>query len=302
MIPKFPDFKPIEISDREFINNKIWEYRPETSELNFNNFFIWRYYYGFEWSMYEDWLLILTTNDTVGFSFFPPIGPPSRDDVTKLMLEWLREEKSTKRPFIVRADKRLVSEIEKSGWFDITPTRDHFDYIYHADSLSDLAGRKLHSKRNHINKFKRLYDFEYLPISKELVDKCFQLFRKFHNWQECKEDPNSQAECISIHEALMNFEKLKFQGGTINIANRVVAFTIGEKLNSETALIHIEKIDPEIPQLYSVINQQFSEHTWKDVVQFINREQDLGKPGLRQAKSSYYPDHLIEKFQITLSQ
>ena len=82
-------------------------------------------------------------------------------------------------------------------------------------------------------------------------------------------------------------------------AGEVKAFALGELLNDRTAIVHIEKADPEIQGLYAVINQQFSEHSWGEA-EFINREQDLGEPGLRKAKLSYRPDHLEEKFTITL--
>jgi hypothetical protein len=80
-----------------------------------------------------------------------------------------------------------------------------------------------------------------------------------------------------------------------------MAFTIGQMLNDDTAVVHIEKADPEIPGLYPVINQQFCENKWNHA-RFINREQDLGMSGLREAKLSYYPDHLVKKFRITLQQ
>jgi hypothetical protein len=82
--------------------------------------------------------------------------------------------------------------------------------------------------------------------------------------------------------------------------DRVEAFALGELLNSQTAVVHIEKANPEIPELYTVINQQFCANSWQNVP-YINREQDLGEPGLRRAKLSYHPDHLEEKFEVGLA-
>ena len=83
----------------------------------------------------------------------------------------------------------------------------------------------------------------------------------------------------------------------VSVRGRVVAFSVGEKLNDETAVIHVEKADPEYPQLFTVINQQFCQHEWGDM-RFINREQDLGVPGLRKAKESYFPVRLVKKYII----
>jgi uncharacterized protein len=97
----------------------------------------------------------------------------------------------------------------------------------------------------------------------------------------------------------MHFEALEMEGGVITVNDQLEAFTLGERLNKETAVVHIEKADVRIRGLYAVVNQQFCEKQWKDIP-WINREQDLGEPGLRKAKLSYNPDRLVEKFRITL--
>ena len=93
---------------------------------------------------------------------------------------------------------------------------------------------------------------------------------------------------------------MQIKGGVILINEKVEAFTLGERLNEETAVVHIEKANTEIRGLYNAINQQFCEKQWPDT-RFINREQDLGEPGLREAKLSYNPDHMVEKFRIRLA-
>ena len=107
-------------------------------------------------------------------------------------------------------------------------------------------------------------------------------------------------EWAAINAALADFQALELQGGVILINDRVEAFTCGELLNAATAVIHLEKANPEVRGLYAVINQQFCQQAWAGVP-FVNREQDLGEPGLRTAKMSYHPHHLVEKFRIRLA-
>ena len=106
-------------------------------------------------------------------------------------------------------------------------------------------------------------------------------------------------EWAAIGVALANFQALQLKGGVILINDRVEAFSCGELLNRQTAVIHLEKANPELRGLYAVINQQFCREAWAGVP-FINREQDLGEPGLRTAKLSYHPHRLVEKYRIRL--
>lgn len=100
-----------------------------------------------------------------------------------------------------------------------------------------------------------------------------------------------------MREALTHFEELEYRGGAIEIDSRIEAFSLGEPLNTDTAVIHIEKANPEIPGLYAAMNQLFCQNAWSDMA-YINREQDLGIEGLRKAKESYNPHHIAKKFTI----
>lgn len=96
MTPEFPRFKPIQLEDREVLGKMIGEYQPQTSEWTFTNLFIWRSHYGFHWSRYGDWVLVLSTSDPRGPFFLQPLGPPSRIEAVRKSLQWLREEKGEK--------------------------------------------------------------------------------------------------------------------------------------------------------------------------------------------------------------
>ncbi|UCG91321.1 MAG: DUF2156 domain-containing protein [candidate division WOR-3 bacterium] len=299
MPPEFPHFKSIQLEDREFIRPRLWEYQPETSELTFTNLFIWRSHYGCTWSVYKHWLICLFNNGDTP-CILQPIGPAPRQEITRVLLEWLAKEKAAP-PRIERADRRFVAEVQQIDNVRIEPTREHFDYVYRSTDLKTLAGAKYHRKKNHINTFHRTHSFTYSKLTEKHMKACMELIEVWCGMRRCEEDMNLLGEWEAIGEILAHYQELNVHGGVILLDNKVEAFTIGELLNNKTAVIHIEKANPEFNGLYAVMNQQFVENTWNSVP-FINREQDLGVEGLRKAKLSYHPERLVEKFRITLSQ
>jgi hypothetical protein len=296
---EFPRFKQIDLEDRGLIQDLLWKYQPETSELTFTNLFIWRAHYGVIWSLYKDLLLLVFDRTAHGAYVLPPIGVSSRQEATRRLLHWL-EEKGEDEPRIERADQRLAGELAGATDLVIGPTRDDFDYVYSCQDLVRLAGRKYHAKRNFINTFQSIHQFSYEALTQNHISACLELAAKWCQLHRCDEDLNLTGEWVAIREALTNFGALQLQGGVIRLASGIEAFALGELLNSETAVVHIEKANPAIRGLYAVINQQFCQHNWEHAT-FVNREQDLGLLPLRQAKLSYHPHHLVEKFRIRLS-
>jgi uncharacterized protein len=297
-IPVFPDFRPIELQDCDAFNAIIKKYQPEVSEWTFTNLFIWRGYYGFQWSTYKDWLMVICPDAKDGIYAMEPVGPSPRREPATMLLEWLWKEKKAADPRIERADKLLASELGSDG-FAVEEAREHFDYVYLREDLVQLAGNKYRSKRNHINQLFRAYNFTYADLDVHHIDDCVELQERWCQQKRCEEDMNLLSEWGAVREILGHYSSLDLKGGVITVGNKVMAFTIGELLNDDTAVVHIEKADPDIPGLFQVVNQQFCEKAW-DNVRYINREQDLGIPGLREAKLSYYPDHFVEKFRIRL--
>lgn len=300
LMPEFPLFKPIELEDRPTFQEALRFYKPETSELTFTNLFVWRTHYNFQWAICRDWLVVVCSEGANDFCALAPVGPsPGRGEISRMLLEWMGEERGQKKPRIERADARLVSDLDGVGTITMEPVRDHFDYVYLRDDLVQLAGNKYRSKRNHINQLLRTYRCEYAPLGPEHIAECIKVQEKWCELRRCEDDLDLLGEWEAVRAILKSYESLEVQGGVLTIDGKVTAFTIGEMLNEDTAVVHIEKADPEIPGLYPVINQQFCRNNWKNA-RYINREQDLGVPGLREAKLSYYPDHMIKKFRITL--
>lgn len=198
-------------------------------------------------------------------------------------------------------EKNFVAELEKypAAQFEISSNPDKSDYVYAAQDLINLSGRKFHGKKNHLNQFYKEYPTaEYAAITPEIIPQCLE---RLDTWYEAQIanfpslTANLDAERQAIREIFSDFEYFGLKGGAILIGEKVVAFTFGEQLNSDTAVIHVEKADAEIRGAYAAINQQFLAQEWA-AMKFVNREEDLGIEGLRRAKESYRPIKMVDKF------
>ncbi len=296
-VPIFPEFKPITIHDRPFIHNALLHFQPSISELTFTNLFMWRNYYNFKWSTLNNSILFLA-GDSTNLYFIQPVGPPPFKETIITALDWLYD-KHQPSPHFERVDKETANEFRDSLLIKAEPLPDHFDYIYNTKSLISLSGRKYHSKRNHLARFKTENIYNYRELTSDLIHKCLKLSDHWYEVFNCNENKSLFAEWKAIHEALTHFEQLHFEGGVILINDNVEAFTLGELLNNSTAVIHIEKANSEIHGIYTAINQFFCENKWYNTL-YVNREQDLGETGLRTAKMSYHPQTMIEKYRIRL--
>ncbi|MEN6615920.1 MAG: phosphatidylglycerol lysyltransferase domain-containing protein [Syntrophorhabdus sp.] len=300
--PEFPVFRPVELDDRDIITDILHKYRPGISELTYTNLFIWRKHYNFLWSVHANCLCIVGKEGGGPWFGMAPAGATGRIDSAVAVLEWLRDTKSQAGPSIERADESLSLAVPASSRLQVEEKREHFDYVYRTRDLIDLGGNKYRNKRNHINQFLRAYQsYTYEVFEERHIDACLKLQENWCNLRRCNEDLNLLGEWEAIKEILNNYAKLETSGAVICVAGEVKAFTFGEMIADDMAVIHIEKADPAIPGLYQLINQQFCARRWQDVA-FVNREQDLGITGLRDAKMSYNPDHFVKKYRITLKE
>jgi hypothetical protein len=288
------DFKPVEIQDKAIFNRYFKEDPPEISELTFTNLFMWHSLYHPVWAEQDNILLILMNPDGSSPYGLQPVGRGDKQKALDNILTYL--EAKTSRPEIKRAGEGFLSNVDKTRYI-CTPDRDNSDYVYKTTDLINLSGRKYHRKKNHLNQFKKSFTYEYRKLDTDLVESFINMQEEWCKMRECVENPNLLSEDYAVRRALTNFNELDYMGGAIMVNGRMEAFSLGELLNPDTAVIHIEKANPDIPGLYTAINQLFAENGWPDT-EFINREQDLGIDGLRKAKESYYPHHMVNKYTI----
>lgn len=172
--------------------------------------------------------------------------------------------------------------------------RDNSDYVYETAKLISLSGKKLHSKKNHLNSFKRNYNMIYRPLCRDDIPACKELFNL---WYEEKNDSDEflRLSRIATFTLLENFEDLGITGGVIEVDGKIVACTLGEKITPDTALVHVEFADTSYTGAYTAINNEFVKNEFADC-DFINREEDMGNEGLRKAKTSYHPIKLLNEY------
>ncbi len=179
-------------------------------------------------------------------------------------------------------------------------TRANYDYIYTSEKLINLSGKKLQSKRNHINRFKaQQTDWKYISITENPAEavRCKKMLQKWYDINKESSDESLEDDFKATSLFLDNFEAMKLKVGAIEVNGEIIAFSMGAHLNEDTFIVHVEKAFADIQGAYPLINQQFvlneaSEYT------YINREEDMGLPSLRKAKLSYRPDILLEKYIV----
>jgi len=287
------DFRQIELADKKVFTDFFAEDPPQTSELTFTNLFMWRRRYRPLWNTRDDCLLIILRPAGEEPFGLPPVGSGNKRAALLFLSEQLQNASPEAR--ICRVGNDFVENHVDPDRYQIVYDRDNSDYVYLAENLINLPGNKFHRKKNHVNRFRKNYDFEYWRLDEESADSFLGLQEDWCELRKCIDDPDLLQEDRAVYEALSHYRDLDFRGGAISINSKVEAFALGESLNPDTAVIHIEKANPEIPGLYAAINQLFCAKEWSGV-KYINREQDLGLDNLRKAKESYYPDHMVEKY------
>ncbi len=293
-------FKKVELEHKKLISDYFRRYESRSCERTFVNVYLWSRHYPVTFGVVES-ALVFKSESEEDLAFAYPAGEPEQVRRALEVLKAYCGERN--RPFVLYSvTKENFEQLEQwyPGRFQIKYDEDRADYVYESEKLASLSGKKLHSKKNHVNRFKAVYEgrWSYEPMSRENLEDCFQTALAWRRENGCEEDEEKSAEICVTMNALRLFEELELVGGVLRVDGEVVAFTIGEPLSSDTFVVHIEKALSKIPEGYAMINQQFVSHACMDY-RYINREEDTGAEGLRRAKQSYRPVFMVEKGRVT---
>ena len=280
-------FKSISLDDKALFEQYLRDDPPSTSELTFTNFFIWRNCDRSKFAQINGNLCVYAEPENEPPYFFQPIGNNRMAETIDICLKRIPRFSRVSEGFA----KKYFDDVKR---FKLEPDRNNADYVYGTSDLISLKGKRYDGKRNKIRRFLKNNIPIYQELTEDLAPDCQKLLVKWGEGKKggiCFDEP--------IREALKDLAGLNLKGAVIKINGRVEAFTVGERLNQDTAIVYIEVANSEIDWLSQYINQQFCRTEWPDTLH-INREADLGDAGLRRAKMSYHPSILLGKFNVTV--
>ena len=232
-----------------------------------------------------------------GKTMYPyPVCPGSARDAIEVLIADSQERGIPLR--LSGLNTQDVEDLERwyPGQFRFHCGRDGHEYVYAIDDLADLKGKKYQPKRNHINRFLSEYpDAVIRPLDESTLPDARNLADRWYQRRTAEEDAGM--EMVALNRAFANWQALGLEGLVLYVGDQVVAMAIGSFLGEDTVDVHFEKADLDYNGAYAVINRAFARHIREKYpqVKFLNREEDMGLEGLRKAKLSYYPHHMVEK-------
>ena len=298
---QIPELKKIKIEDYNLIKKYYMLRRPMTSDSVILNLYLWEncyetYYY------YNEKGLFFVAKDEDGYYTSPPMC--REEDIEECFFnvqDYFNSVLNTKMKMLLTDTKMLKILNLSDSEYETEPAEKYYDYIYDAESLRTLSGRKYHKKKNHYNSFVKKYEGRY--EFKFLTGKDREeIIRYLDKWRNDKEGADEREyidfEAVGIDYILKHYNELEYKIGGVYIDGVLEAFTIGCYYNEEkTAYIQVEKANANISGLYTYINKKFLTEAFPQA-KYVNREDDMGVEGLKKAKESYKPIFMIEKYNI----
>jgi hypothetical protein len=303
------NFEPITLDDREWVQTLTRADATKNADFSFVNLFSWSSVYEFKLAKGGGYMVVQMTADNGCRCFSFPLGADDNEVVQILTeLQKLNAEQNIPALTLVGVSREQLDTLLRLYGNRVTfePQTDMFDYLYDVQKLASLAGKKLHAKRNYVNRFLNTYpDYVFEPVTPDNVAECLMTDGI---WLYNKADEGFDTipgEIAALERSLTNFAALGLDGGLLRLrkCGTVVAFAVGERLSSDVYVTHFEKALPDIEGAYQVINKEFASYILGKFpdVKYINREEDMGIDNLRKAKRSYYPDLMEEKLKVVIA-
>lgn len=296
------DFKSITLNEKELYEKYLFDEKERGCEYSFANLFMWgkqRY--------------AVVNNHIVLFSqyykrsvYLFPVGAGDKKAVLDAVMADARERGLEYRiTGITESDKELMESLYPDK-FEYHRDRDFFDYVYAVEDLTQLKGRKYHGKKNHFNKFLAMHpDYKTETINDKNISKVQDMVERWYK-DRIEELPDSDLtmEQKAIGKAFKNYKDLGMEGIILTDNNEVLAMTMGSPLSHNTFDVNFEKALSGVDGAYAAINREFAVYITetRPEIEFLNREDDMGLEGLRKAKKSYHPHHMVEKWWATIAE
>ncbi|MFA4861970.1 DUF2156 domain-containing protein [Methanoregula sp.] len=291
------DFKPVTLADRAFFEQHYARYPQRHSDNTFTNMVCWNHFARYTYALVEKNVILASTIDGVT-RFRAPIGP--RNPTLLRSLIRLASDVSDNEPIVLIDPDTALWMREVCPGINLVPDRDHYEYVYRSADLSELPGKNYLTIRRQVNKFRKNCAHVVEPVTRENWEEVKRFLIEWCEWKGCESgDPVLAHEKEAVFFAIDHLDELPLRGLVIRVFSKIGAMSLFEPLNADTALVHFEKGLPDCDGIYKAINAETASRL-ADRFTFINRESDLGVPGLREAKMRYHPDHMVEVFSMKL--
>ncbi len=289
------EFTPIDLKDQQRYQTYLSQCPQVASDYSFVNLWGWADHYGLKWA-WDDGLVWIHQTEPKE-ACWAPVGNWDKIDWAACFNRCFETIQHFSRvPDALALNWHQTPELG----ITVKEERGHWDYLYDRAELTQLKGNRFHKKKNLVNQFTKKYDFNYVPLGPHNIEGALALQEDWCVWRDCESSDVLAAENQAIERVLQQWESFpNLMGGALIVEDKMVAYTVAERLTDDMLLIHFEKGAPEYKGVYQAINQQFAAHA-DDQFTLINREQDLDEPGLRKAKMTYHPIDFIKKSAVTL--
>lgn len=291
-------FTPLGLEAKSLFDAYFSRKRQESSDCTFAKLFIWRQAYSYEWALIDGSLWIKGRTPEQLFVLSPLGDTLDLSGALKTLDDYFTSQGF---PLFIRGATIDIARLFSHNWpnrFVFSPDRNSYDYVYRSFDLVNLLGRKDRSQRNYLNRFRRVHpDAVFVPITPELIPQLISSMETWYpsgdEWQPAMPSEEKRA----LEEALVYCSELELAGGALLVNDKAEAFAVGEDLNEDTFVVHMERANPRIKGIYQAVNREFCK-THCAGKQYVNGEKDMGIAGIRTVKTSYQPVRYVPKINI----
>lgn len=288
-IPYYPESRPLLLEDKSLLDPLLWELQPRISELTFANLFLFRVVHDYRLARVGECLVVLGRGWDGSAYFLPPlcgdIGAVARTLVDRGLTLYGADQAFVERHFPLWDDLDLIED------------RDNFDYLHLREEMAQLSGKNYHKKKNRVNYFMVRHRFSVETFEERHLAGALAVLEEWQRVRVAMGPSSLEGEVEGAAEALRLHRELGLSGVVVLVEGELKGFALGEMLNRTTSVCHFEKADLFMEGLYQLLDREFCRLLFTDC-QYVNREQDLGELSLRQAKLSYHPVELVQKYRV----
>lgn len=285
-------FKPVSLTEKDEYYARWLETPQRSIDYTLANLWGWQLFYGLEWSF--DGGLIWIRQNSPNPVLWAPVGNWNAFDWQKALPDLSGKAFSRVPEALLSIWKERLSD--QISWED---ERGQWEYLYLQKELADLSGNRFHKKKNHLNSYIKSYGApDYRKVDAGMIPAVLAVQDDWCQWHECEDSPSLQAENTAIQRVLTHWAAFRdLEAGSLYLDGKMIAFSVGERLDAENLGVQYEKCLNGFKGVYQAMNREFVIHAGQGF-KYINRAQDLGETGLRQAKETYMPVGFLKKYRV----